>query len=70
MGKNPNECDDSGWTVHDTFETYMQDTTLYVNLREGSVNNWQNIPLPCTLSEGGCQSTSTDLNAYSCETTR
>ena len=45
----------------------MQDTTLNVNLRGGSVNDWQNIPLPCTLSEGGCQSTSTDPHAYSWE---
>ena len=45
----------------------MLDTTLNVNLRGGSVNNWQNIPLPCTLSEGGCQSTSTDPHAYSWE---
>ena len=67
IGENPNECDDSGWIIHDTFETYMQDTTLNVNLRGGSVNNWQNIPLPCTLSEGGCQSTSTDPHAYSWE---
>ena len=27
IGENPNECDDSGWIIHDTFETYMQDTT-------------------------------------------
>ena len=64
IGENPNECDDSGWIIHDTFETYMQDTTLNVPLRGGSVNNWQNIPLPCTLSEGGCQITSTDPHAY------
>ena len=64
IGENPNECDDSGWKIHDTFETYMQDPTLNVNLRGGSVNNWQNIPLPCTLSEGGCQSTSTNPHAY------
>ena len=66
-GENPNECDDSGWIIHDTFDTYIQDINLNVNLRGGSVNDWQNIPLPCTLSEGGCQSTSTDPHAYSSE---
>ena len=45
----------------------MQDTTLNVNLRGGSVNEWQKISLPCTLSAGGCQSTSTDPHAYSKE---
>ena len=45
IGENPNESDDSGWIIHDTFETYMQDTTFNVNLRGGSVNKWQNIPL-------------------------
>ena len=45
----------------------MQDTTLNVILRGGSVNNWQNSPLSCTLSEGGCQITSTDPQAYSWE---
>ena len=64
IGENPNDCDDSGWIIHDTFETYMQDTTLNVNLRGRSVNNWQNISLPCTSSEGGFQSTSTDPHAY------
>ena len=45
----------------------MQDITLNVNLMGGSVNNWQNILLPCTISEGGCQRTSTDPHAYSWE---
>ena len=35
-----------------------------VNLRDGTVNNWQNIPLPCPLSAEGCDSTSTDPFAY------
>ena len=45
----------------------MQDKNLNVNLWGGSVNNWPNISLPCTLSEAGCQSTSTDLHAYTRE---
>ena len=42
----------------------MQNVSLNVNLRDGTVNNWQNIPLPCPLSAGGCDSTSTDPFAY------
>ena len=42
----------------------MQNVSLNVNLRDGIVNNWQNIPLPCPLSAGGCDSTSTDPFAY------
>ena len=42
----------------------MQNVSLNVNLRDGTVNNCQNIPLPCPLSAGGCNSTSTDPFAY------
>ena len=42
----------------------MQNFSLNVNLRDGTVNNWQNIPLPCPLSAGGCDSTSTEPFAY------
>ena len=38
----------------------MQNVSLNVNLRDGKVNKWQNTPLPCPLSAGGCNSTSTD----------
>ena len=34
IGENPNEGDDSGWIIHDTFETYMQDTTLMLTCGE------------------------------------
>ena len=42
----------------------MQNVSLNVNLRDGRVNNWQNISLPCSLSDGGCNSTSADQFAY------
>ena len=45
----------------------MQDTTSNLNLRGGTVNNWQTIPLPSTLSGGSCQSTSTDTHACTWE---
>ena len=53
-----------GWITHYTYETYMQNVSLNVNLRDGTVNNWQNIPLPWPLSAGGCNPTSTDPFAY------
>ena len=59
-----NECNSRGWITHYTHETYMQNVCLNVNLRDCTVNNWQNIPLPCPFSVGGCNSTSTDLFAY------
>ena len=67
IGESTNECDVSGWIIHDMFETYMKVTTLNVNLRGVSVNNWQKTPLPCTLSKGSCQSTSSDPHAYTWE---
>ena len=62
VGTGNNECNSRGWITHYTYETYMQKVSLNVNL--GTVNNWQNIPLPCPLSAGGCDSTSTDPFAY------
>ena len=64
VGTGNNECNSRGWITHYTYETYMQNVSLNVNLRDGTVNYWQNIPLPCPLSAGGCDSTSTDPFAY------
>ena len=62
--KYRNQCDDEGFITHRTYETHMQDIDLNLDLRDGTVNNLQNIPLPCSVSEGGCESTSTDPYAY------
>ena len=43
----------------------MQNISLTVNLKDGTVNNWHNIPLPCLVYENGCETTSLDLFAYS-----
>ena len=64
VGTGNNECNSRRWFTHYTYETYMQNVSLNVNLRDGTVNNWQNIPLPCPLSAVGCDSTSTDPFAY------
>ena len=66
-GKHHNECDGRSWIKLDTFETYMQNVTLTVNLKDGTVNNWQNIPLPCPVSTNGCETTSLDAFAYTWE---
>ena len=64
VGTRNNEGNSQGWITHNTYETYMQNVSLNVNLRDGTVNNWQIIPLPCLLSAGGCGSKSTDPFAY------
>ena len=63
VGTVNNEFNSRGWIAHYTYEAYKQNVSLNVNLRDGTVNNWQNIPLPF-LSAGGCDSTSTDPFAY------
>ena len=65
--KYSNECTETGWIYHDTYETYMQDIKLLVNLEDGTVNNHYNIPLPCSLNKNGCDSGSTDPYAYTWE---
>ena len=60
VGTGNNECNSRGWITHYTYETYMQNVCLNVNLRDGTFNNWQNIPVLCPLSAGGCGSTCTD----------
>ena len=47
-----------------TLMKHVQNVSLNVNLRDGTVDIWQNIPLHCPLSAGGCDSTSTDPIAY------
>ena len=63
-GEYHNECSDRSWIHLDTFESYMQNISLTVNLKDGTVNNWQNIPLPCPVYENGCETTSLDPFAY------
>ena len=41
----------------------MQSVTLTVNLKDGTVNKWQNIPLPCPVSTNGSETTSLDAFA-------
>ena len=39
---------ETGWIYHDTYEKYMQDFKLLVKLADGKINNYYNIPLPCS----------------------
>ena len=43
VGTGNNECKFRGWITHYTYETYLQNVSLNVNLRDGTVKNWQNI---------------------------
>ena len=42
----------------------MENISLSVNSKNGTVINWQNIPLPCPVYENGCDTTSLDPFAY------
>ena len=66
-GEHHNVCDGRSWIKLNTFETYMQNVTLTVNLEDGTVDNWQNIPLPCPVSTNGCETTSLDAFSYTWE---
>ena len=46
------------------FECHIQEVTLPVKLRDGTVHNVNRNPLPCNLDDLGCQSTSFDPYAY------
>ena len=59
-----NECDGFEWIEKDTFETHIQDITLNVKLRDGTIMNRNGQPLHCKLDELGCDSTSLDPYAY------
>ena len=63
-GEYHNECSDCSWIYLDTFESYMQNISLTVNLKDGTMNNWQNIPIPCPVHGNGCETTSLDPFAY------
>ena len=63
-GDYHNEFSDRSWIHLDTFESFMQNSFLTVNLKDGTVNNWQNIPLPCPVYENRCDTTSLGPFAY------
>ena len=54
---------DCGGRVHTnnyTFETHMQQVELKVNADNKKVQNPYDFVLPCSLTDGGCESTSLD----------
>ena len=59
-----NECNGFEWIDKSTFETHIQDITLTVKLRDGTVLNRNGQSLSCKLDELGCYSTSLDPYAY------
>ena len=59
-----NECDGKGWITKDNFESYIQDITLKVRIKDGKVFNRNDQLLPCDLDELGCESTSLDPYVY------
>ena len=63
-GKSRNECEDTGWVVRDSYQTFMENVILNVDLKTMQIRNVNNFVLPCKVSEGGCASTSLDVGAY------
>ena len=57
------ECT-SGQIKHCTFETLMQRVNLTYNCGTKQVSNRDRKKLPCLLMEGGCETTTLDLFAY------
>ena len=57
------DCDGRGHIKHYTFETYMQQV-LKANADNKKVQNPNGFVLPCSLTDGGCESTSLDPFAY------
>ena len=48
----------------DTFGSHIQEVTIPVKLKDGTVHNVNGNPLPCKLDDSGCQSTSLDPYVY------
>ena len=62
--ENRNHCNGRPWMTKDTFESHIQEVTLKVNLRDGTVHNVNGNPLTCKLDDLGGQSTSLDPYAF------
>ena len=58
------DCDGRGHIKHYTFETYMQQVELKVNADNKKVQNPYGFVLPCSLTDGGCESIPLDPFAY------
>ena len=63
-GENRNQCECYEWITKDTFESYIQDITLKVRIKDGLIFNQNDQLLPCDFDELGCESTSLDPYAY------
>ena len=63
-GKSRNECKDTGWVVIDSYQIFIGIVILNVDLKTMQIRNVKKFVLPCRVSEGGCASTSLDVEAY------
>ena len=59
-----NECAGYKWTTKDTFESHIQNITLTVRIKDGTILNRIDQLLPCGWDKLGCESTSLDPSAY------
>ena len=65
--KYRNERDSYGWINRKTFEGHVQDVLLKVRTKDGKVMSKNGLQLPCSLEEFGCNTTSFDPYAYTCD---
>ena len=63
-GKSRNECKVTGWVVRDSYQTFMENVIINVDLKTMQIRNVNIFVLPCKVSEGRCASTSLDVGAY------
>ena len=57
---SPNSCDDRGQMNHYSFETLIGQIVLDIDNKGKAIYNSQEHKVPCSLSDGGCSSTSLD----------
>ena len=50
--------------MRDSYQTFMENVILNVDLKTMQIRNVNNFVLPCKVSEEGCASTSLDVGAY------
>ena len=67
IGNYVKDCKSNEWISKDTLERHTQDITLKAKNEDGNIFNRTDQTLPCDLEELGCESTSLDLNAYTCK---
>ena len=54
-GKSRNECRDTGWVVRDSYQTFMENVIINVDVKTIQIRNVNNFVLPCKVRGRMCQ---------------